>query len=166
MCEDYGVCYLKKKQFTWCNSSLIKVYLCFSLVKKTPPLTGREALIGAVRLVLAAAEHLHGDGVVGPTGDASHEALGVLGTAASVATRWCQRSDEWMCPFGVRPWDIGHCWSHLVHCYSHWTTGFCKRRRWWFRCWKRNTSAVLFVHKKLSFVISRYENNLLNLKVV
>lgn len=71
--------------------------------KERSLLTGREALIAAVRPAPAVAERLHGDCVVCSTGDASHEAVRVLGVAAGVTARRRQRGDERVCAFSVRP---------------------------------------------------------------
>lgn len=72
-------------------------------------------MIGAVGAPPAVAVRLHGDGVVGATGDASHEAVGVLRVAAGVAARRRQRRDERVGAFGRRPRDLGGRLSHLVH---------------------------------------------------
>ncbi|KAG7254700.1 hypothetical protein CRUP_015184 [Coryphaenoides rupestris] len=54
------------------------------------------------------------NGVVGAAGDASHEAVVVLGVTAGVAPQGRQRCDERVCSSGVRPCDIGHGLGHLI----------------------------------------------------
>ena len=69
-----------------------------------------------------AAVGLHAHGVVGATGDASHETVVVLGVTAGMAPRRRQRGEERRCPSGVRPCDVAHRHGHLFHGQVFWAT--------------------------------------------
>lgn len=75
------------------------------------------------------AVRLHGDGVVGAAGDASHEAVGVLRVAAGVAAGGGQRRDEGVGAFGRRPRDVAGGLSHLVHRQRLRAARICGKRR-------------------------------------
>lgn len=85
-------------------------------------------MIDAVGHTSAPAERLHGDGVVCAAGDATHEAVRVLGVAAGVSAWRRQGGDERLRPFGVRPGDVGHRLSYLINSQVHWAAGICRRR--------------------------------------
>lgn len=86
-------------------------------------------MVGAAGAPPTVAVRLHGDGVVGAAGDASHEAVVVLRVAAGVAAWRRQRRDERVGAFGWRPRDVGGRLSHLVHRQRGRAARLCQRQR-------------------------------------
>lgn len=106
--------------------------------------TGGEALIGAVGRPSCDAERLHGNGVVRSAGDASHEAMGVLGVAAGVAVQRRQGRDERLRRLGVRPRHVGHGLSHLIHSQVHRAAGVCRRSNKYIQLFRKKNMFLQF----------------------
>lgn len=101
----------------------------FFVIYRTSLLTGREALVCAGGHVPTGAVGLHGNRVVGATGDAAHQAVWVLRVAASVTAGGGQRGDERVGSFSLGPCDVCHCLSDLIYCDVHRAAGLCGTKK-------------------------------------
>lgn len=72
-------------------------------------------MISALRLVSRAADGFQVEAVVGATGDAAHQAVGVQGVALRVAARGRQGGDVGAGPGARRPGHVSHSLGDLGH---------------------------------------------------
>lgn len=106
--------------FQWWTLILFRVFL----------LTGWESAISALRRVSGAADGFYVDTVVGATGDAPHQAVGVQGVALCIPTWGRQGGNVGAGPSARRPGHVSHSLGDLGHI-DGWGAARTSGRRPW-----------------------------------